>query len=104
MPPSSCAKIAFSAYSPKQPLSQTPTLCKQTFAASNGIVAQIAWGNSSRKSSMVAGCHAQQGPGKYKTKNWSAYSDALKRHESPSIWFSPEMTRAPTAERQKRTK
>ncbi|UWR91074.1 IS5 family transposase [Phaeobacter inhibens] len=35
-------------------------------------------------------------PTKYKTTNWSAYNDALKRRGSLTIWFDPEMTwRAP---------
>lgn len=35
-------------------------------------------------------------PTKYKTTNWSAYNDALKRRGSLTVWFDPEMTwRAP---------
>lgn len=34
-------------------------------------------------------------PTKYKTKNWSAYNEALKRRGSLSIWFDPEMTWTP---------
>ena len=35
-------------------------------------------------------------PTKYKTTNWSAYNEALKRRGSLTIWFDPEMTwRAP---------
>jgi Transposase DDE domain len=26
-------------------------------------------------------------PPAYKTRNWPAYNEALKRHGSPSIWF-----------------
>ena len=32
---------------------------------------------------------------KYKTTNWSAYNDALKRRGSLTIWFDPEMTWRP---------
>ena len=32
------------------------------------------------------------GPTKYKTTNWSAYNEALKRRGSLSIWFDPEMS------------
>ncbi|MEP2817770.1 MAG: IS5 family transposase, partial [Nitratireductor sp.] len=35
------------------------------------------------------------GPTKYKTKNWSAYNEALKRCGSLSIWFDPEMIWTP---------
>ncbi len=28
----------------------------------------------------------------YKTKNWPAYSEALKRRGSLTIWFDPDMT------------
>ena len=35
-------------------------------------------------------------PTNYKTTNWSAYNEALKRRGSLTIWFDPEMTwRAP---------
>jgi hypothetical protein len=35
-------------------------------------------------------------PTKYKTTNWSAYNESLKRRGSLTIWFDPEMTwRAP---------
>ncbi len=34
-------------------------------------------------------------PTKYKTTNWSAYNEALKRRGSLSIWFDPEMTWRP---------
>ncbi|THH34218.1 IS5/IS1182 family transposase, partial [Aliishimia ponticola] len=35
-------------------------------------------------------------PTKYKTTNWSAYNDALKRRGSLTLWFDPEMIwRAP---------
>ncbi len=34
-------------------------------------------------------------PTKYKTTNWSAYNEALKRRGSLSIWFDPEMTWPP---------
>lgn len=34
-------------------------------------------------------------PTKYKTKNWSAYNEALKRRGSLSIWFDPEMIWTP---------
>ena len=31
-------------------------------------------------------------PPTYKTKNWPAYNEALKRRGSLTIWFDPEMT------------
>jgi len=31
-------------------------------------------------------------PPAYKTRNWSAYNDALKRRGSLAIWFDPTMT------------
>jgi len=34
-------------------------------------------------------------PTKYKTTNWSAYNDSLKRRGSLSIWFDPEMIWVP---------
>lgn len=34
-------------------------------------------------------------PTKYKTTNWSAYNEALKRRGSLSIWFDPDMTWRP---------
>lgn len=34
-------------------------------------------------------------PTKYKTTNWSCYNDSVKRRGSLSIWFDPEMVRAP---------
>ena len=34
-------------------------------------------------------------PTKYKTTNWSAYNDSLKRRGSLSIWFDPEMVWGP---------
>ncbi len=34
-------------------------------------------------------------PTKYKTTNWSAYNDALKRRGSLELWFDPEMVRVP---------
>ena len=40
-------------------------------------------------------------PTKYKTTNWSAYNESLKRRGSLTIWFDPEMTwrAAPTGKR-----
>lgn len=37
----------------------------------------------------------------YKTRNWPAYNEALKRRGSRKIWFDPEMSRdaAPTGRR-----
>lgn len=37
----------------------------------------------------------------YKTRNWPAYNEALKRRGSLTIWFDPEMTwgAAPTGRR-----
>lgn len=34
-------------------------------------------------------------PTKYKSTNWSAYNDALKRRGSLEIWFDPEMVWVP---------
>lgn len=34
-------------------------------------------------------------PTKYKTTNWSAYNEALKRRGYLSIWFDPQMDWAP---------
>ncbi len=31
-------------------------------------------------------------PPTYKTRNWPAYNEALKRRGSLTIWFDPEMT------------
>ncbi len=31
-------------------------------------------------------------PPSYKTRNWPAYNEALKRRGSQAIWFDPEMT------------
>ena len=44
---------------------------------------------------MIAGGHEQLAPTKYKTTNWSAYNDSLKRRGSLSIWFDPEMVWVP---------
>ena len=40
-------------------------------------------------------------PPTYKTRNWPAYNEALKRRGSLTIWFDPEMTwdAAPTGKR-----
>ena len=38
---------------------------------------------------------SSRAPTKYKTKNWSAYNEALKRRGSLSIWFDPEMVWTP---------
>ena len=40
-------------------------------------------------------------PTKYKTTNWSAYNESLKRRGSLTVWFDPEMTwrAAPTGKR-----
>ena len=40
-------------------------------------------------------------PPTYKTKNWQAYNEALKRRGSLTVWFDPEMTweAAPTGKR-----
>ncbi len=51
---------------------------------------------------MVAGLHEQtHAPRTYRTVNWPAYNEALKRRGSPTIWFDPEMTRGavPTGRR-----
>jgi hypothetical protein len=31
-------------------------------------------------------------PATYKTRNWPAYNEALKRRASLTIWFDPEMS------------
>ncbi|SNT13165.1 Transposase DDE domain-containing protein [Antarctobacter heliothermus] len=43
-------------------------------------------------------------PPAYKTRSWPAYSEALKRRGSLTIWFDPAMTRkaAPTGKRDRR--
>ncbi len=43
-------------------------------------------------------------PTKYKTTNWSAYNDSVKRRGSLSIWFDPQMvwTQPPTGKRGRR--
>ena len=43
-------------------------------------------------------------PPTYKTKNWPAYNEALKRRGSLTIWFDPGMTweAAPTGKRGRR--
>jgi len=46
--------------------------------------------DSSRESSVVAGGH-EQPPPTYKTRNWPAYNEALKRRGSLTIWFDPAM-------------
>lgn len=40
-------------------------------------------------------------PSAYKTRNWPAYNEALKRRGSLTIWFDPAMTweAAPTGKR-----
>jgi hypothetical protein len=38
---------------------------------------------------------SRSAPTKYKTTNWSAYNDSLKRRGSLSIWFDPEMVWVP---------
>jgi Transposase DDE domain len=40
-------------------------------------------------------------PPTYSTRNWSSYSEALKRRGSLAIWFDPAMTwdAAPTGKR-----
>jgi|GEM_PF-3286557 len=40
-------------------------------------------------------------PPTFKTKNWQAYNEALKRRGSLTVWFDPEMTweAAPTGKR-----
>jgi hypothetical protein len=40
-------------------------------------------------------------PSAYRTKNWPAYNEALKRRGSLTIWFDPAMTweAAPTGKR-----
>jgi hypothetical protein len=48
--------------------------------------------DSSRESSGVAGGHQQTHPPAYKTRNWPAYNEALKRRGSLTIWFDPEMS------------
>ena len=35
---------------------------------------------------------SRQTPLTYKTRNWPAYNEALKRRGSLTIWFDPEMT------------
>ncbi|MFP3386015.1 IS5 family transposase, partial [Tritonibacter sp. SIMBA_163] len=55
--------------------------------------------DSSRESRVVAGMHEQTKT--YRTRNWSAYNEALKRRGSLTIWFDSEMSwdAAPTGRR-----
>jgi hypothetical protein len=46
--------------------------------------------DSSLESSVLAGLHEQ--PPAYKTRNWPAHLEALKRRGSLTIWFDPAMT------------
>ena len=50
---------------------------------------------------MVAGGHEQSHTPAYKTRNWPANNEALKRRGSLTIWFDPAMIReaAPTGKR-----
>jgi hypothetical protein len=41
---------------------------------------------------VVAGLHEQTYPPIYRTRNWPAYNEALKRRGSLTIWFDPEMS------------
>jgi len=41
---------------------------------------------------MVAGFHEQTDTPTYRTRNWPAYNEALKRQGSLTIWFDPEMS------------
>jgi len=45
--------------------------------------------DSSRESSVIAGVHEQTHVPTYKTRNWPAYNEALKRRGSLTIWFDP---------------
>ena len=40
---------------------------------------------------MVAGSHEKPSSPTYKTTNWTAYNEVLKRRGSLTIWFDPEM-------------
>lgn len=57
----------------------------------NGSVAQIATEIHLNESSVIAGRH-EQTILSYKTRNWPAYNEALKRRGSLTIWFDPAMT------------
>jgi hypothetical protein len=50
---------------------------------------------------VVAGLHEQTDTPAYKTRNWPAYNEALKRRGSLTIWFDPSMSweAAPTGKR-----
>jgi hypothetical protein len=50
---------------------------------------------------VVAGRHEQTYPPAYKSRNWPAYNESLKRRGSLTIWFDPAMTweAAPTGKR-----
>jgi len=50
---------------------------------------------------VVAGLQEQTHPPAYKTRNWPACNEALKRRGSLAIWFDPEMSweAAPTGKR-----
>lgn len=40
-------------------------------------------------------------PTKYKTTNWSAYNEALRRRGSLTVWFDPDMVRKPPPTRKR---
>jgi len=57
--------------------------------------------DSSLETSVAAVLHAQTDTPTYKTRNWPAYNEVLKRRGSLTIWFDPAMTwdAAPTGKR-----
>lgn len=48
--------------------------------------------DSLRESSMVIERMSRPPPPTYKTRNWPACNEALKRQGSLTIWFDPEMS------------
>ena len=57
--------------------------------------------DSACEASVLAGWHEQTDTSTYKTRNWPAYNEALKRRGSLTIWFDPEISweAAPTGQR-----
>jgi len=61
----------------------------------DGFVAQMAKGDSSCESSVVAGVHEQTHPAELQDQELQAYNQALKQRGSLTIWFDPDMAWVP---------
>lgn len=57
-----------------------------------GSFSQWGCGDLSIEFSRVAGDMSRPTPPTYKTKNWQAYSEALKRRDLRTVWFDSKMT------------